>query len=225
MSLIFEAGLPFTIIRSACLPTAIEPMRESSPRNLAPLKRGDLDGFDWREACFDQQFDFAQIAEAGDYAAVAGWVEAGEQKASGGHEGAFEVHRFAHQIGVAANQRRCVSARSGNARGLRCSSRSACAGSGLRWLRRSPFGPACAEASGALASNTGRVEVTATFFATSVLIVCCTASLLISSLRSACETAAPGHLSGCLLANEFGIGKDAMLEIVYADLSGFAEAD
>src|SRR5712692_6978015 len=38
MSLIFAAGFPFTIIKSACLPAAIEPIERSSPRNLAPLK-------------------------------------------------------------------------------------------------------------------------------------------------------------------------------------------
>src|ERR1043166_2148699 len=37
MSLIVVAGLPFTTIRSACLPGAIDPMRASSPRNFAPL--------------------------------------------------------------------------------------------------------------------------------------------------------------------------------------------
>jgi hypothetical protein len=38
MSWIFAAGFPFTIIRSACLPTAIDPIRESSLRNFAPFR-------------------------------------------------------------------------------------------------------------------------------------------------------------------------------------------
>src|SRR6476661_7365720 len=48
-------------------------------------------------------------------------------------------------------------------------------------------GPAWVVAMGAPASKTGSVEVTATFFATRVLIVSFTASLLMSRLRSVCD--------------------------------------
>ena len=48
--------------------------------------------------------------------------------------------------------------------------------------------------------TTGSVEVSATFFAISVRIVSFTAVLLRSNCRRLAETAAPGHLSGCLFA-------------------------
>jgi hypothetical protein len=38
MSPIAAAGFPLTTIKSASLPTAIEPIRASLPRNFAPLK-------------------------------------------------------------------------------------------------------------------------------------------------------------------------------------------
>jgi hypothetical protein len=37
-ALIFAAGFPFSTIKSACLPTASEPTRASTPRNFAPLR-------------------------------------------------------------------------------------------------------------------------------------------------------------------------------------------
>src|SRR5438105_1633334 len=77
---------------------------------------------------------------------------------------------------------------------------------GLRVPAPPPPEPA-ADASGALASNTGNVEVTATFFATKVLIVSFTGSLLISSVRRLCETAAPGQLCGCLFGTNSESGK------------------
>ena len=50
----------------------------------------DVNGFERREACFHEQFDFALIAEAGDDAAVAGRIESGEQQAALFYEFAFE---------------------------------------------------------------------------------------------------------------------------------------
>src|SRR2546429_9472228 len=67
---------------------------------------------------------------------------------------------------------------------------------GLTVLAPPPPEPA-ADASGAPASKTGNVEVSATFFATKVLIVSFTGALLMSSVRNVALTAAPGHLSGC----------------------------
>ena len=55
----------------------MEPMRASSPRNLAPLKLAILIAFQRREAGFDQQLDLAQVAEASHHAAVACRIEAG----------------------------------------------------------------------------------------------------------------------------------------------------
>ena len=45
---------------------------------LCAVEAGDLDRFDGSKTRLDQQLDFAQVAEAGDDAAVAGRIEAGD---------------------------------------------------------------------------------------------------------------------------------------------------
>ena len=57
----------------------------------------DVDGFEGSEACFDEKFDFALIAESGEDAAVSGGIGPCEEQAAGLGKGEFEIHLFAHQ--------------------------------------------------------------------------------------------------------------------------------
>src|SRR5262245_53144015 len=63
--------------------------RDERPRERASaqigraVQGGDLDRLERREACFDEQLERALIRVAGDHAAAAGGVGAGEERAAG----------------------------------------------------------------------------------------------------------------------------------------------
>jgi len=59
----FTAGFPLTTIKSACFPTAIEPIRASSPRNFPPLKLAILIASNGVKTGFGQELNFTQIAK------------------------------------------------------------------------------------------------------------------------------------------------------------------
>ena len=86
------AGLPLMTTRSAFLPGAMEPMVDLLAQVGGAVEGADLDGFDGGEAVgVDEEFDFALVAEAGEGAAVAGGVEAGDEEAAGGYEFVLEL--------------------------------------------------------------------------------------------------------------------------------------
>jgi len=64
------------------------------------VEGGDVDGFEGGETGFDEELDFALIAEAGEDAAVAGGVGAGEQETSCSDELAFEGHAVPEELSV-----------------------------------------------------------------------------------------------------------------------------
>ena len=104
ISLMFFEGSPLIKTRSACLPGASVPIRSCWPRYFAPFT-GDFNGFQRRESRFDQQFDFALIAETGQNAAVTGGIGAGEQQASRFREGGLKIHFLAQERGHLGVQR------------------------------------------------------------------------------------------------------------------------
>ena len=81
------------------------------------VEGGDLDGFDGGEAGVDEELDLALVAEAGEDAAVAGGVGAGEQEAAGGDELALEGHAVAGSSGA---RRRRLAGCGGAGRARRC---------------------------------------------------------------------------------------------------------
>ena len=78
----------------------MEPILASLSIKGGAVERGKADGLYRREAGFDQKFDVALLAEAGDEAAIAGWVAAGHQQAAGRGEPRPEEHLFL-ELGVA----------------------------------------------------------------------------------------------------------------------------
>jgi hypothetical protein len=59
MSLMVAAGFTLTVIKSACLPGAIEPILA---KELCAVEAGNLDRLDGSKTRFDQEFDFARVA-------------------------------------------------------------------------------------------------------------------------------------------------------------------
>ncbi len=107
-----------------------------------------MDGLFGREACFDEQLDFALVPEAGEHASVASGVGTREQQASGFGEGELEVHLFAHELSHGRVER---DAGAGGEVALRGFGGHGVEGALLKLGRP-----------GALDSKTGRVDVTAT---------------------------------------------------------------
>src|ERR1041385_1603575 len=73
---------------------------------LRAVERRDLDRLDRREPALDQELDLALVAEAGEHAAVAGRIGAGDQEAAGGDERALERHVAAQPLGGLTAARR-----------------------------------------------------------------------------------------------------------------------
>lgn len=61
---------------------------------LRPVLGRDLDGFDRRKPCLDQELHFALIAKARQHAAVSSGIRARKEKPSRFDEGAFEGEFF-----------------------------------------------------------------------------------------------------------------------------------
>ena len=78
MSSTVRDGSPFTTTRSACLPAAIVPIFASRPRYFAPFSVATEIASSGREPAVDEQLDLALIGEAGNHAAAAGRIGAGE---------------------------------------------------------------------------------------------------------------------------------------------------
>ena len=55
------------------------------------VRRGDVNGLERREACLDEKFHFALVAESGDHAAVSCGIESREEQTAAFDEFAFEL--------------------------------------------------------------------------------------------------------------------------------------
>ena len=97
MSAIVVEGSPSMTTMSACLPTRNRSDPRVAAEILRAVQRADRDRFERRETGLDQQLDLPLIGEAGDDAARAGRIGAGDQRAAGLHERALHPHRLREQ--------------------------------------------------------------------------------------------------------------------------------
>ena len=170
---------PSTTTRSASLPGAMRADPAGEAEVGRAVQGGDPDRLDRREASLDQQLDLALVAEAGHDAAIAGRIRPGEQQAAGGDELPLQAQVVAHRpsrtrgAGVIAALVARVEI------GLARLGRHRLHGAGLQ--RRARRATRC--------SNTGRVEVTATWCATSSAISAsaCRAARLHRQQRRRCR--------------------------------------
>src|SRR5712671_6405754 len=60
-------------------------------RGFGAVRSGDVNGLERREACLDEKFHFALVAESGDHAAVSCEIESREEQTAAFDEFAFEL--------------------------------------------------------------------------------------------------------------------------------------
>src|SRR6266404_5142210 len=99
MSLMSAEGSPCSTTMSAALPGAIVPILSSSPRIRRRSKWRCEWGLERREACLDEKFHFALVAESGDHAAVSGGIESREEQTAAFDEFAFELELLLKERG------------------------------------------------------------------------------------------------------------------------------
>ena len=82
---------------SACLPAASVPIYPV--HRICAIRCGNVDRFQRREPCLDEQFNLALVAESGDHAAVSGGIKPGKQLATFLRKLALEFHFFLEESG------------------------------------------------------------------------------------------------------------------------------